>query len=210
MILPKTSAVDGAYTKGSLELPRFLPAPAEMQYFGMTFSSDGNYIYYVVTRKNTSLGVLYQVPVLGGPPRKLVEDVDAPIALSPDGSEIAYVRFAPSKGLNNLIVAKADGSDEHVADSRKTPSRYAYSWFGQSGGPAWSSDGKTIATVATGGPGSTVWSLVAVPLPSGPEKTISSARWAGSGRAAWLADSSALIIDAPDQASSFSPQLCVK
>ena len=45
-------------------------APAEMQYFGMTFSSDGNYIYYVVTRKNTSLGVLYQVPVLGGTPAK--------------------------------------------------------------------------------------------------------------------------------------------
>jgi Tol biopolymer transport system component len=52
-----------------------------------------------------------------------------------------------------------------------------------------------------------VWSLVAVPLPRGPEKTISPAGWSASGRPAWLADSSGLVIDAPDQASSFSPQL---
>ena len=26
-------------------------APAEVQYFGMTFSPDGNYIYYVAARK---------------------------------------------------------------------------------------------------------------------------------------------------------------
>jgi eukaryotic-like serine/threonine-protein kinase len=187
-------------------------APAETQYFGMTFSTDGNYIYYVVARKNSSMGVLYQVPVLGGTPRKLVEDVDAPIALSPDGSQIAYVRFAPSNGLDNLLVAKADGSDEHVAGSRKLPGRYAFSWFGQSGGPAWSPDGKTIVTMAAaggaaGGRASTVWSLVAVPLPRGPEKTISSAGWSASGRSAWLADGSGLVIDAPDQGSSFSPQL---
>jgi serine/threonine protein kinase/Tol biopolymer transport system component len=183
-------------------------APAETQYFGMTFSTDGNYVYYVVAGKNMSLGVLYQVPVLGGTPRKLVEDVDAPIALSPDGSQVAYVRFAPSNGLDNLLVAKTDGSDEHVAGSRKLPGRYGYSWFGQSGGPAWSPDGKTIVTMAAAGdPGSTVWSLVAVPLPRGPEKTISPARWSASGRPAWLTDSSGLVIDAPDQASSFSPQL---
>jgi eukaryotic-like serine/threonine-protein kinase len=181
-------------------------APAETQYFGMTFSTDGNYIYYVVARKNTSLGVLYQVPVLGGTPRKLVEDVDAPIALSPDGSQVAYVRFAPSSGLNNLVVAKADGSDEHVAGSRKLPGTYANCWFGHSGGPAWSPDGETIVTMATGGRGS-MWSLVAVPLRRGPEKTISPARWSASGRPAWLADSSGLVFDAPDQASSFSPQL---
>jgi serine/threonine protein kinase/Tol biopolymer transport system component len=186
-------------------------APAETQYFGMTFSPDGNYIYYVVARRNESVGILYQVPVLGGSPRMLVRDVDAPIALSPDGNQIAYVRFDPSSGSDNLLVAKADGSDEHVAGTCKLPARYSYSWFGQSGGPAWSPDGKNIVSMmaTTGGPANspTEWSLAVVALPHGPEKTISSARWSASGRPAWLADGSGLVIDAADQSSSFSPQL---
>ncbi len=186
-------------------------APAETQYFGMSFSPDGNYIYYVVARRNESIGVLYQVPVLGGTPRMLVKDVDAPIALSPDGNEIAYVRFDPSSGSDNLLVAKADGSDEQVAGTCKLPARYAYSWFGQSGGLAWSPDGKNIVSMmaTNGGPANspTVWSLAAVALPHGPEKMISPARWSASGRPAWLADGSGLVLDAPDQSSSFSPQL---
>jgi eukaryotic-like serine/threonine-protein kinase len=121
--------------------------PAEMLYFGMTFSADGNYVYYVTVNKNESEAFLYQVPVLGGTPRRLVEDIDAPVALSPDGNQMAFVRFSPPKGTDDLLVAKADGSDEHVMGSRKLPARYASSWFGQSAGLGWSPDGKTIATL---------------------------------------------------------------
>ncbi len=180
--------------------------PAEVVYFGMTFSSDGNYVYYVTAGKNETQALLYQVPVLGGPPRKLVEDIDNPVALSPDGSQIAFARFAPGKGTDDLTVAKADGSDQRVVASRKLPARDATSWFGLSAGPSWSPDGRTIATLALEGMGAAQWSLVGVPAAGGAEKTISS-KWSSSGRVAWLADGSGLLLDASDQSSSLLPQL---
>jgi len=181
--------------------------PAETTYFGMTFSADGNYVYYVTANKNESQAFLYQVPVLGGTPRKLVEDIDVPVALSPDGSQLAYSRFAPSKGTDDLVVAKADGSGEHVVASRKLPTRYAASWFGHSAGLGWSPDGKTIATLASDGRAGARWTLAGVPVAGGAEQTISSTRWSTEGRPAWLADGSGLVLDASDQTSSLSSQL---
>jgi serine/threonine protein kinase/Tol biopolymer transport system component len=181
--------------------------PAEVLYFGVTFSADGNYVYYVTANKNESTALLYQVPVLGGTTRKLVEDVDDPIAISPDGSQIAFARFYPPKGTDDLTVAKADGSDQHVVASRKLPARYAASWYGRGAGAGWSPDGRTIATLASEGIGAATWSLVTVPIAGGAEKTISSTKWSSSGRAAWLADGSGVVLDASDQSSSLLPQL---
>jgi len=181
--------------------------PAEVVYFGMTFSGDGNYVYYVTAAKNESQAFLYQVPVLGGTPRKLVEDVDDPVALSPDGSQIAFARFYPPKGTDDLTVAKADGSDQRVVASRKLPTRYAASWFGLSAGLGWSPNGRTIATLASEGMGAAEWSLVDVPVAGGAEKTISSTKWSSPGRATWLADGSGLVLDASDQSSSLLSQL---
>jgi serine/threonine protein kinase/Tol biopolymer transport system component len=181
--------------------------PAEVVYFGMTFSGDGNYVYYVTAAKNESQALLYQVPVLGGTPRKLVEDVDDPVALSPDGSQIAFARFYPPKGTDDLTVAKADGSDQRVVASRKLPTRYAASWFGLSAGLGWSPNGRTIATLASEGMGAAQWSLVDVPVAGGAEKTISSTKWSSPGRATWLADGSGLVLDASDQSSSLLSQL---
>ncbi len=181
--------------------------PAEAVYFGMTFSGDGNYVYYVTAAKNESQAFLFQVPVLGGTPRKLVEDVDDPVALSPDGTQIAFARFYPPKGTDDLTLAKADGSDQHVVASRKLPTRYASSWFGNSAGPGWSPDGRTIATLATEGMGAAEWSLVGVPVTGGAEKTISPTKWSIPGRTAWLGDGSGLVFDASDQSSSLAPQI---
>jgi len=181
--------------------------PAETTYFGMTFSADGNYVYYVTAGKNESQAFLYQVPVLGGTPRKLVEDIDVPVALSPDGSQLAYSRFAPSKGTDDLVVAKADGSGEHVVASRRLPTRYAASWFGNSAGLGWSPDGKTIATLVSDGRAGARWALAGVPVAGGTEQTISSIRWSSEGRPAWLTNGSGLVLDASDQTSSLSSQL---
>jgi eukaryotic-like serine/threonine-protein kinase len=185
-------------------------APAEVQYFGMTFSPDGSYIYYVAASKNASNTVMYQVPALGGNPKKVMEDVDAPIAMSPDGSQIAYIRFLPAKGEDDLLVSKVDGSGEHVLDRSNLPDRYCYSWFKQSCGVSWSPDGRHLVVMtAQGTLGiNTTWGLLDVPLQAeSKKKTIVPARWASSGRAAWVADGSGVILDSADPSSSQSPQL---
>ncbi|MFN2493706.1 MAG: protein kinase, partial [Pyrinomonadaceae bacterium] len=45
--------------------------PTDSRYVGVTFSRDGNHVYYVVYEKNSPLGVVYQVTVLGGTPRRI-------------------------------------------------------------------------------------------------------------------------------------------
>ena len=51
--------------------------PDDGSYVGLTFSRDGNYVYFVKGPKGATIRSLYQVPVLGGTPRKLIEDVDS-------------------------------------------------------------------------------------------------------------------------------------
>ena len=47
--------------------------PADTHYSGLTFSLDGNHIYYNRTEKDRpGLGLLYRIPVLGGTPRLIV------------------------------------------------------------------------------------------------------------------------------------------
>jgi serine/threonine protein kinase len=107
--------------------------PSEQRYTSLTFSHDGNFVYYVRG------DVLYQVPVLGGTSRKLVGGVDSPVTVSPDGQRLAFVRYDIAQEKSLLIVANADGSSEQVL------ARRGVSGFFEDGGPAWSPDGKTIA-----------------------------------------------------------------
>jgi Tol biopolymer transport system component len=171
------------------------------------FSPDGNYVYYVSAEKDASGATVYEVPALGGPTRKLVEDADAPVAISPDGAQLAFPRFDPRNGQMNLIAVNTDGSGERTIATRKLPASFGAGWFGDSG-PGWSPDGSTIAVntyaTATGGNGA---SLVAIPARGGTERVISAANWSSAGRAAWLADGSGIVLTASEQGSGRSSQI---
>ncbi len=178
--------------------------PAEVTYTGFTFSRDGNYIYYVMVPTGDLVGVLYQVPVLGGGSRKLITDVGSPVALSPDGQRLAFVRGKPpvrgKPSESGLITANVDGSGERVLLSRKPPDFLHV-------GPAWSPDGKTIAVVTETLIGGYHSTLQAVPAGGGPEKPIGAQRWFQAGRVAWLSDGSGLVLSAGDQHQFSNNQL---
>ena len=117
-------------------------APAESRYIGVTFSRDGNYIYYVVYEKNSPMGVVYRIPALGGQPEKLAEDVDTPVTFSPDGKRFAWIRNFPQSGETALFIANSDGSNEQKIASQQRPNRFS---AGAPVGPAWSPNSDLIA-----------------------------------------------------------------
>jgi eukaryotic-like serine/threonine-protein kinase len=112
--------------------------PSTSTYSTLTFSPDGNYIYFrkAADARNTAYD-LYRAPVLGGTPQVIVRDLDSGISFSPDGRRITYVRHNnPEMGKTRLLTATADGSEEKVL---RIVSRDE-SWHT----PRWSPDGKTI------------------------------------------------------------------
>ena len=86
------------------------PAIGDLQF--PTFSNDGNYVYYNIIE--SGVGTLYQVPSLGGEPKKILVDVDSKISVSPDGKKFAFARNNAETNVMNLIVVNADGTGEEV------------------------------------------------------------------------------------------------
>jgi len=106
---------------------------------GLTFSPDGDYIYFVRADPNTTnFQYLYVMPVLGGTPRQIVRDVDTAVTFSPDGKQIAYLRGLPAQIRTEIHIADADGAHDHVFATVPAPPNNMIP-------PAWSPDGKSIA-----------------------------------------------------------------
>jgi len=174
-------------------------APADVDHIGATFSPDGNVIYYVVTAQGNDdtgkVGALYRVPVIGGEPRRVLTHVSRPVAVSPDGNRIVFVRFNQEGPSADIVIANADGTDEHTLVTSAKPDCFA------DDGPSWSPDGKTIACGTSGGYARGVKTSTAEPhatvmgidVESGAVKEMTSERWFILGRVSWLADGSGLI-----------------
>jgi len=167
---------------------------------GTTFSRDGEFVYYSLFDKADPLGTLYQVPVLGGAPRRIMAGVTSPVTFSPDGKQLAFVR--PSSSESDLIVAGIDGTGERKIATRRLPAYYSFV-----GGAAWSPDGKTIVCGAGSYSGNLSATIVSVPTAGGAEKGFTSQNWVSVSRVLWLADGSGLIVAAVPELVSAGTQL---
>jgi serine/threonine protein kinase len=170
--------------------------PADVGYKVPTFSHDGNYVYYVRQEKNNVVSMLYQIPVLGGTPKKILEDIDSSISISPDGSRFVFMRMVPSLRESQLLIANIDGTGERVLSRRNRPDFYSV--------PAWSPDGKLVACSVGGNTDGALgvqMNVVEVNVEDGAERPITRDKWDNIGRLAWLKDGSGLIMIAVDQTS---------
>ena len=113
--------------------------PSPTSYNSLTFSPDGNYIYFRKAQNTTGTDFnVYRAPVLGGNPQLVARDVDSDLSFSPDGKRIAYYRANdPEVGKARLLTADIAGGNEKVL--RITTER-EFSRF-----PTWSPDGRQIA-----------------------------------------------------------------
>jgi serine/threonine protein kinase/Tol biopolymer transport system component len=157
--------------------------PDEVQYNDLTFSRDGNYIYYsMMPEKGTT--ALYQIEVFGGGRRKLLDDAGGYLTFSPDGSRMAFVR-----GQRTLMIAKADGSE---AQTLATAPEGNFRNF-----LAWSPDGGTIVSSLFSTETTNV-TLVETSVKDGTEKPLASPVWARVSGIAWLPDGSGIIVSGRD------------
>jgi eukaryotic-like serine/threonine-protein kinase len=174
---------------------RTIVPPSEVGYFSLTFSQDGNYLYYITAGTDTEARTLYRVSVLGGEPRKLIYDIDSPVTQSPDGKQLAFVRYQPSQETD-LIIANIDGSNEKKLVSRKFSDR----WIENN--PAWSPDGKVIVVgVEILGRAKGSCRLAGVSAEGGELREVTSQGWGEIDQIAWLRDGSGVLMSAADQST---------
>jgi serine/threonine protein kinase/Tol biopolymer transport system component len=176
--------------------------PPQSGFFGgpPTFTPDGNYIYYAhSTKENPNVTDVYAVASLGGASRHVLSNVIGGVSFSPDGKQIAFVRTSPEQKLDQLLVAKTDGSDERVIFTRQRGPK------GIASDPDWSADGKLLA-IATAELGSENFGALNVITPEG--KLVRQFSYkAFIGAPTWLRDASGLFFLAATPESRFRPQI---
>ncbi|HUR96743.1 MAG TPA: winged helix-turn-helix domain-containing protein [Pyrinomonadaceae bacterium] len=106
----------------------------------ISFSPDDNYIYFFNTAEDKK-PKLARVSVVGGTVERMnVGDAWSGASLSPDGSQLAFIRRHETS-RQVLIIANTDGSGEHEAVINEEGE-----WLGLwSHSTSWSPDGKRIA-----------------------------------------------------------------
>jgi len=150
--------------------------PHEIRYNELTLSNDGNYVYYVQYDKEHAGGALFKLPVLGGTPKKLLEHLDSGVTLSPDGKRLAFGRHLAEQGADAIAVAGEGGTGEKLLHILKPP-EFLLSSAALRGQPAWSPDGRWIATPAFTTSPEFSGSLLAVDATTGAERPIGTHRW---------------------------------
>jgi len=169
------------------------PAGPDVNFGQSTFSPDGNYIFYIrAERASGPRGMLYQVPVLGGTSKKLLENVSR-ISFSPDGKRFAFERRYASEGEDAVMIVNADGTGEQKLATRRHPDFFLQ-------GAAWSPDGQTIACPAGGFAGGYYRSVAVINISDGTQKILTSHKWNDLERLAWLPDGSGIIATAREGA----------
>ncbi|MBC7899793.1 MAG: PD40 domain-containing protein [Saprospiraceae bacterium] len=166
-------------------------------YWSLTISRDGDFLYYVYGGTSIRNRILYQMPLLGGSPKKIVEDIGSPIGLSPDGKQMAFVRTRDKESV--IMIANADGSGER--EIAKRPGNRSFGNF-FAGGIAWSADAKKIISVSDVRDSEGRYhNIVEISIEDGTERIISPHRWHEIRRLVILADGSGLLFSAAEKAS---------
>lgn len=171
--------------------------PSDVDYWGLTFTPDGEYLYFVAWERNKTDAALYRVPSLGGiSPQRLLNNVGTRVTFSPDGKMLAFANDTSTKGESSLVIAASDGSQERELVAVTNPDFFSSH---PHSGPAWSPDGQTLVS-AYGSTGQRT--LVQVRIVDAAIEPVTSHIWQDIGQVEWLSDGKGLVVVAKDNASA--------
>jgi Tol biopolymer transport system component len=160
----------------------------------VTVTPDGNAVDYLRIKPGEE-SALWRVPLLGGTPKRIIDQVQGGVGWSPDGKSMAFVR-RDWRGSDSLMLADAEGRGERILVSRQWPRMYptTAALAGTIGRPSWSVDGQLIALtgMVLGTPQPQV---VVVNAATGREQHVMPLLPGDAHVAAWL-DPTSLILDA--------------
>jgi len=172
-------------------------APDENEIKALSFTPDGVYLYYLKYMQN--LGTLYQIPALGGQPKKIVVNADSGAAVSPDGRQLAFVRKSDRGTM--LITANAEGSNQKTLVQLQDND-----FFWEDVVPSWSPDGRTIACGAVFHEKDEArFELIAVNANDGTHRLLSDRNWAALTGIQWLPDGNLIVSGTEKSKTGFAP-----
>jgi len=158
------------------------PAPEQLN--RISFSPDGSYLYFGRRDPDSpNYSTQFEVPSLGGAPRKRLFDVDSAIDFSPDGARVCFKRGVPQNNYDTLVIAELSTGNERVVAQAEPGSFEA---------PHWSPSGKHIVSVHRDAVGNS--RLISVDVAGGEVRPLGE-DWLYIGTCAWLPDDAGLVLN---------------
>ena len=164
----------------------------------VSFTPDGSFIDYTTSSVAGADGTLYQVPVLGGTPRLLLDKVDTAVSFSPDGKQMTYAVQNVRTSRIEIMVANPDGS------APRKVTEYVGSTSTGNYAVAWSPDGKRIAALNKSGNDASGLpvSLIEIDPLTGTQKTVAGRHWREVLDFSWLPDGSGILLAAMEKTAA--------
>jgi DNA-binding winged helix-turn-helix (wHTH) protein/Tol biopolymer transport system component len=184
------------HTEGGPSVLLRQPADVVYQYVG--FAPDDSSLYFIANESYGSSGILYRMPVLGGVPEKIRENVRSDVAFAPDGKRFAFTRNDRTKRTSFLVIADIEGSSEADVVSRPLDEGLVLNSL------AWSADGALIAFAAVNNESGKKQEIFISRIADGTTRQLTASAWAAVYATTWLKDGSGLIVAAKDKEGSLS------
>jgi Tol biopolymer transport system component/DNA-binding winged helix-turn-helix (wHTH) protein len=92
--------------------------------YGLSYSPDDEYLYYVLGPGQPQPGALYRINPLGGAPQRLIDAINGGVEFDPTGKRMVFKRSTrDTDGVTRpeLLVANADGSAAQVVAKTEAP-----------------------------------------------------------------------------------------
>jgi DNA-binding winged helix-turn-helix (wHTH) protein len=162
--------------------------PPSGNIYGLAFNRTGDYVYFVRGLPSA----LYRVSLVGGPPTKIVDNLEGNFSLSRDNNQIVFVRQTINRDGQrqySLMTANSDGTGEREWLTGAHP-------YGLDT-PMWAPDSRSIiCSYGSTTGGSQDVSIIEVSLADGQKKELSSKKFFRITKMAWLANGSGLLLSA--------------